>query len=129
MEKITQPLKDNLPLFICSAFLFLTITNAYSQAVKYDSVTKQKYVLVDVTKTYERIIAKGYESPEIYEYLGNYYFDNNNPKKSKLYFDKLFKKYTKFQISQKSIERYKSVSFQIGMVAEFPTIKKETQLN
>lgn len=127
-KKSVKPLKNNLSLFFSFAFMFSAIANAYSQTVRYDSVNKQKYVLVDVQQTYERIAAKGYESLQIYEYLGNYYYENNNPKKSKLYFDRLFKNYNQSQISSKSIERYKTMNFQIGSAGEFLTIKKETPL-
>jgi hypothetical protein len=106
MEKAS---KINFSLFFTLSFLFLGLSNAYSQKVHYDSINKQKYVLIDVHKTYERITNEGYESVEMYEYLGNYYFDSKNFKKSKLYFDKLFQKYNLSQITPKSIERYKSI--------------------
>ncbi|TRX36426.1 hypothetical protein FNW52_07370 [Flavobacterium sp. ZT3R18] len=106
MEKTS---KINLLLFFSLSFLVLGLSNAYSQKVHYDSIQKQKYVLIDVHKTYERITSKGYESVEMFEYLGNYYFDCKNFKKSELYFDKLFQKYSLSQISPKSIERYKTI--------------------
>jgi hypothetical protein len=101
--------KTNSLLFFTLSFLFLGLSSAYSQKVHYDSIKKQKYVLIDVRKTYERVINEGYESVQMYEYLGNYYFDCNNLEKSKLYFDKLFKKYKLSQITPKSIQRYKSI--------------------
>lgn len=101
--------KINSFLFFTLSFLLLGISNAYSQKVHYDSIKKQKYVLIEVHKTYERITAEGYESAQMYEYLGNYYYECNNLKKSKLYFDKLFKKYKVSQITPKSISRYKSI--------------------
>lgn len=111
MKKNTvTPLKNNLLLFFSLAFTILAIANANSQTVKYDSVTKKKYILVDVQKTYERIANQGYGSLEVYEFLGNYYYENNNPKKSKLYFDKLFGNYNLSQISPKSKERYQVMS-------------------
>ncbi|CAN1565347.1 hypothetical protein MCETHM1_02875 [Flavobacteriaceae bacterium] len=101
-------------LFFCfflSLFIALLLSSkSYSQTVRYDSVSKQKYVLVNVQKTYERIIEKGYESAELFESLGNYYYENKNFTKSKLYFDKLFAKYSLSQISKKSIERYHTIS-------------------
>src|SRR5688572_10550627 len=110
MKKNVNSLKNNLCLFFCFAFAFSFVLNNYSQTVRYDSVNKQKFVLVDVQKTYERIENQGYESIEIYEFLGNYYYENNNPKKSKLYFDKLFGKYNLSQISTQSKERYLSIT-------------------
>jgi hypothetical protein len=106
MKKIS---KINSLLFFTLSFLFLGLSNTYSQKVHYDSIKKQKYVFIDVRKTYERVINEGYESVQMYEYLGNYYFDCNNLEKSKLYFDKLFKKYKLSQITPKSIQRYKSI--------------------
>jgi|GEM_PF-1893427 len=109
MKKTSKSSKINRLLSLSFAFIFLAITNAYSQTVHYDSIKKQKFVLVDVEKTYERIINKGYESVEIYESLGNYYYENKNFLKSKLYFDKLFDKYSLSLISAKSKERYQLV--------------------
>lgn len=106
MRKFLISLKNNPTILFSIAFIFLFSLNAKSQTVKFDSVKKQKYVLVDVQKTYERITEKGYESLEMYESLGNYYYENNNLKKSKLYFDKLFGKYSLSKISLKSRERY-----------------------
>jgi hypothetical protein len=109
MKKTYNLSNLNLTLFFSFVFIVFASLQAKSQTVRYDSVKKQKYILVDVQKTYERIVDKGYESVEIYESLGNYYFENNNFKKSKLYFDKLFGKYSLSLISSKSIERYKSI--------------------
>lgn len=109
MEKTPNSSKINLQLFFSFAFILLTTITVNSQTVRYDSISKQKYVLVDVQKTYERIIEKGYESVELFESLGNYYYENKNFTKSKLYFDKLFNKYSLSQISKKSIERYQLV--------------------
>jgi hypothetical protein len=114
MRKNLSPLTNHLRLFFAFAFLVSAAQKTYSQTVRYDSLNKQKFVLVDVQKTYERIASKGYESIEIYEYLGNYYYENNNPRKSKLYFDKLFNKYNLSQISAKSLERYLLMSNQIS---------------
>lgn len=111
MKKPTQKPTINLVLFFSFSFMFLTLYNTRAQTVHYDSIKKQKYVLIDVHKTYERITSKGYESIEMFEYLGNYYFECKNFKKSKLYFDKLFEKYNISQISPKSIERYKTIKF------------------
>jgi hypothetical protein len=106
MKKNVKPSKIYHQLFFSFAFILLATINASSQTVHYDSINKQKFVLVDVQKTYERIADKGYESVEIYESLGNYYYENKNFQKSKLYFDKLFGKYSLSQISPKSKERY-----------------------
>lgn len=110
MKKTPNSSKINLQLFFSFAFILLATITANSQTVRYDSITKQKYVLVDVQKTYERIADKGYESVEIYESLGNYYYDNKNFQKSKIYFDRLFGKYSLSQISSKSKERYHIIS-------------------
>ena len=99
----------NLSKFFSFSFILLGFFYANSQTVFYDSINKKKYALVDVHKTYERVIDKGYDSVEMFEYLGNYYYESKDFQKSKLYFDMLFKKYKLAQISSKSIAQYKTL--------------------
>jgi hypothetical protein len=106
MREIESKSKRNATVFFIFSFMILGIYNANSQTVFYDSISKQKYALVDVHKTYERVIDKGYNSIEMFEYLGNYYYQSKDFQKSKLYFDILFKKYKLSQISPKSKELY-----------------------
>lgn len=101
--------KINKLLFFTFSIALFSVLKANSQTVVYDSISKQKVALIDVRKTYERIIDKGYTSIEMFEYLGNYYYEDKNFHKSKLYFDMLFKKYKLSQISQKSIDLYKTL--------------------
>jgi len=101
--------KLNKVLFISGVLILLTMLKTYSQNITYDSISKQKVALIDVRKTYERVIEKGYASAEMYEYLGIYYYKDKDFQKSKLYFDMLFKKYKLSQISQKSIELYETL--------------------
>ncbi len=96
-------------LFLAFSFLLLATFEASAQTVIFDSINKQKVAMIDVRKTYERVIDKGYASIEMYEYLGNYYYKDKDFQKSKLYFDMLFKKYKLSQISQNSIELYKTL--------------------
>lgn len=107
--KVTMTLKKNKLLFLVLSFTFLGVLNANSQTVICDSISKPKVAFIDVRKTYERIIEKGYDSIEMFEYLGNYYYNYKDFLKSKLYFDMLFKKYKLSQISQKSIDLYKTL--------------------
>jgi hypothetical protein len=109
VKKITAISKINKLAFFAFLFILLASLKANSQTVIYDSINKQKVALIDVHKTYERIIDKGYASVEMFEYLGNYYYKDKDFQKSKLYFDMLFKKYKLSQISQKSIELYKTL--------------------
>lgn len=110
MKKVaTTVSKINSSVFLTFMFILLGIFYANSQTVYYDSIKKQKYALIDVHKTYERVINKGYASVEMFEYLGNYYYISKDFEKSKLYFDILFRKYKLSQISSKSIELYKTL--------------------
>jgi lipoprotein NlpI len=97
---------SKMSLSVLFIFLFLGIFNANSQTVYYDSINKKKYAKIDIHQTYERVIQKGYESIEMLEYLGNYYYKDKDFQKSKLYFDMLFRKYKLAQISTKSIDQY-----------------------
>lgn len=111
LKKNTKTSKINSPIFFVFSFMLLGIFNATSQTqtVFYDSISKKKYAMIDVHKTYERVIEKGYNSIEMFEYLGIYYYESKDFQKSKLYFDMLFKKYKLAQISSKSIELYKTL--------------------
>lgn len=106
MRKKTATSKIKLSKLFILSFLLFGITNTFSQSVFYDSINKKKYAKVDVHATYERVIQKGYESVEMLEYLGNYYYKDKDFQRSKLYFDMLFKKYKIAQISSKSIDLY-----------------------
>lgn len=106
MKNNTKTTVVNLSGFLILAFFLLAISNANSQTVFYDSINKKKYAKIDVHQTYERVIQKGYDSIEMLEYLGNYYYKDKDFQKSKLYFDMLFKKYKIAQISSKSIDLY-----------------------
>lgn len=110
-KKIIKTSKSNSAVFFIFSFMLLVIldANSQTQTIFYDSIKKQKYALIDVHKTYERVIEKGYDSIEMFEYLGNYYYKSKDFEKSKLYFDILFKKYKLSQISSKSIELYKTL--------------------
>lgn len=101
--------KKNLPVIFIILFLVFVTCYANAQTVIYDSISKQKVALIDVHKTYERVIDKGYASIEMFEYLGNYYYQDNDFQKSKMYFDMLFKKYKLSEISKKSIDLYKTL--------------------
>nr|WP_315256935.1 OmpA family protein [uncultured Flavobacterium sp.] len=77
--------------------LYLTILNlfvisAYAQKGKIASADKKydKYAYIDAIKTYERIAEKGYESPDIYQKIGNAYFFNSELDKAYKWYDKLF---------------------------------------
>lgn len=109
MRKQINLLKTKTVAFYIFTFLLLGITSAKSQTIFYDTISKKKYALIEVHKTYERVIEKGYNSVEMYEYLGNYYYTSQDFKKSKLYFDLLFKKYKLSQISTKSKELYSTL--------------------
>ncbi|NDP26737.1 MAG: hypothetical protein GZ087_04825 [Flavobacterium sp.] len=109
MKKIIVHSKIIKLLFFALIFILSATFKIHSQTVVYDSISKQKVALIDVRKTYERVINKGYASIEMFEYLGNYYYKDKDFQKSKLYFDMLFKKYKVSQISQNSIELYKTL--------------------
>lgn len=95
--------------FLIIAIFILGFYNGFSQTVRIDEATQKAYITVDVPKTYERIIAKGYESVELFDYLGNYYYKVNNIEKSITYFDMLFSKFHISNISKASIDIYNKI--------------------
>lgn len=79
------------------AILYLTILNLfavsiYAQKGKIASADKKydNYAYIDAIKTYERIAKKGYESPDMYEKIGNAYYFNSELDKAYKWYDKLF---------------------------------------
>jgi outer membrane protein OmpA-like peptidoglycan-associated protein/tetratricopeptide (TPR) repeat protein len=94
-NKIYRSLKINIMKNI--TVLYLTILNlfalcTYAQKGKIASADKKydKYAYIDAIKTYERIAEKGYESPDMYQKIGNAYFFNSELDKAYTWYDKLF---------------------------------------
>ncbi|MEO8254782.1 MAG: flagellar motor protein MotB, partial [Flavobacterium sp.] len=48
------------------------------------------YAYINVTKTYERIAEKGYKSVDLFEKLGNSYYNNMNMEKAAKWYGELF---------------------------------------
>ncbi|WP_281225263.1 OmpA family protein [Flavobacterium aquiphilum] len=77
--------------------LYLTILNLfslciYAQQAKVSRADKKydNYAYIDAIKTYERIAEKGYQSPEMFQKLGNAYFFNSELDKAAKWYDQLF---------------------------------------
>lgn len=92
-----------------NALLLLIFTTGVVQSQTNDSVAKPKYIEISINETYERMIQKGCDSIEIYEYLGNYYYKLKNFNKSKYYYTLLFQKYDSKNFVPKTIEQYNFV--------------------
>ncbi len=50
----------------------------------------ETYAYVDVTKTYERVAAKGYKSVDLFQKLGNAFYDNLEMEKAAKWYGELF---------------------------------------
>ncbi|MGQ7947505.1 OmpA family protein [Flavobacterium sp. WC2509] len=79
------------------AILYLTILNLfavsiYAQKGKIASADKKydNYAYIDAIKTYERVANKGYESPDMYQKIGNAYFFNSELDQAAKWYEKLF---------------------------------------
>jgi len=72
--------------------LNLFVSSLYAQKGKIASADKKynNYAYIDAIKTYERVAQKGYESPDIYEKLGNAYFFNSELDQANKWYSKLF---------------------------------------
>lgn len=74
-------------------FLFLTIFCLKASAQNENFVTdkvSEKYVYVDVIKTYEKVAAKGYKSIDLFQKLGNSSYINCNLDKAAKWYGELF---------------------------------------
>src|SRR6187402_830064 len=81
----------NITIIYLTILCFFSISN-YAQKAKTSSADKKydKYAYVDAIKTYERIAEKGYESPDMYQKLGNAYFFNSELDKAAKWYERLF---------------------------------------
>ena len=64
----------------------------YSQKILETNADKKydKYNYVDAIKTYERIVAKGYKSVDLFQKLGNSYYFNGELARANIYYTELF---------------------------------------
>lgn len=81
----------NITVTYLMILCFFSISN-YAQKAQVSSADKKydNYAYIDAIKTYERIAEKGYESPDIYQKLGNAYFFNSELDKAAKWYDRLF---------------------------------------
>lgn len=82
-------MKKKLLLFL---ILNLFLISAYAQDNKIvdNSEKKSKIVYINVLKTYERIVEKGYKSADLYQKLGNGYYTNSELDKASRWYCELF---------------------------------------
>lgn len=81
----------NITIIYLSILYFVSV-GSYAQKNKVARADKKydNYAYIDAIKTYERIAEKGYESPDIYQKLGNAYFFNSELDKAAKWYDRLF---------------------------------------
>lgn len=82
-------MRKHLLLFL---ILNLFLISAYAQNAKIinNGEKKSKIVYVNVLKTYERIVEKGYKSADLYQKLGNGYYTNSELDKASRWYCELF---------------------------------------
>lgn len=76
-------------------FMFTSMIsyNGFSQVSKKETTANdktEKFAYVNVTKTYERIAEKGYRSTELFEKLGNAFYEEFNMEKAAKWYGELF---------------------------------------
>jgi outer membrane protein OmpA-like peptidoglycan-associated protein/tetratricopeptide (TPR) repeat protein len=77
---------------IYSTILFCYSISNFSQKVHVSRADKKydNFAYIDAIETYERIAEKGYESPDMYQKLGNSYFFNSELDKAAKWYGRLF---------------------------------------
>ncbi len=83
-----MPMKKNRTIL-----LLLTIFSLHVAAQNENYSTSrigEKYAYVDVTKTYEKVVAKGYRSVDLFQKLGNYSYSICNMDKAAKWYGELF---------------------------------------
>nr|WP_315154679.1 OmpA family protein [uncultured Flavobacterium sp.] len=79
-------------LLLCLAMTSLLWSPSFAQKTKIASADKKynSYAYVDAIQTYERLAAKGYQSVEMYEKLGNAYYFNSDFEKAAQWYEQLY---------------------------------------
>jgi hypothetical protein len=70
--------------------LFLFSANAQNKKIIKVEEKQNKYVYVDIIKTYERVAEKGYKSIDMFQKLGNSYYSNFELDKAARWYCELF---------------------------------------
>jgi len=80
------------PLLLCLAVTSFFWSSSFAQKAKIASADKKynSYAYVDAIQTYERIAAKGYQSSEMFEKLGNAYYFNSDFEKAAQWYEQLY---------------------------------------
>jgi hypothetical protein len=78
--------------FIYFLILILLSFNSYTQkkVLTTQKIIPQKYVEVNVIKTYERVAEKGYKSIDMFQKLGNSFYSNYELEKAARWYCELF---------------------------------------
>ena len=81
----------NITVIYLTILCFSSLSN-YAQKAKVASADKKydNYAYIDAIKTYERIAEKGYQSPDMFQKLGNAYFFNSELDKAANWYGQLF---------------------------------------
>lgn len=83
-------MKKNILLYMIIISVFSCNIFSQNSVVTAPDKINDKYSKVDLLKTYERVIDKGYKSIEILKKLGNASYFNNELDKSAKWYDQLF---------------------------------------
>ncbi|VXA91331.1 Outer membrane lipoprotein Omp16 [Flavobacterium sp. 9R] len=79
-------------LLLCLAITSFLSNSGFAQKAKIASADKKynSYAYIDAIQTYERLAAKGYQSGEMFEKLGNAYYFNSDFEKAAQSYEKLY---------------------------------------
>ena len=77
-------------MLIYIAILSIYSFKSYAQKTEVAPKIKTKYVEINVIKTYERVVLKGYKSIDMFKKLGNSYYTNFEMEKAARWYCELF---------------------------------------
>ncbi|WP_316635554.1 flagellar motor protein MotB [uncultured Flavobacterium sp.] len=82
-------MKEKLTLLVLFTVFSIRVS-AQNEKVFITDKVSPKYAYVDVIKTYERIVAKGYKSVDLFQKLGNSSYSNHKLEKAAAWYGELF---------------------------------------
>lgn len=117
-----------LKLLLVFLICVVNSMHLFSQTKGFEKANQQyaNYAYIDAIKTYERLLKKGFITPEILQKLGNSYFFNSNYEKANYAFTLLFKNTTEIDIEY--YFRYAQTLKSIGNFTKADAILSEAVL-
>ncbi len=114
-------------IFLLLTSFFCLYTVAQRSAIAIADKKYEKYAYIDAIKIYEKVVEKGYKSPDLIKKIANAYYFNGDLQKAALWYKSLFDEpenkiepeyYYRYAQTLKRVENYKEASYYLKVYYE-----------